>query len=805
MDNNKNITPMMQQYNATKEQYADSLLFYRLGDFYELFYEDALVASKELGLVLTKRVDAPMCGIPWHASEMYITKLVKNGHRVAICEQQETPEEAKRLRGHRATVERKVIRIVTPGTLIEQAMLGEKSNNFLLAISGGTGSGEKLGVAYADISTGRFLLEEICANELQSVLTKISPSEIVCPDSLLSKRYILDNLSKYKSIVRALPSSKFMKNSAADRLAKFFGIKFIDAFGNLSRNLINAASEVVEYVFDAYKSNKVSLSFPKLINHLDHMYLDNFTRKSLELTQTQNGEKKGSLLSNIDKTLTSQGARMLSRWLMEPLNNLCKINQRLDYVDFFVNSKDVLKSIRSTLLDFPDIERSLSRILMGKAGPRDLRCVSSALLKANKLGEFIANFSQLRSINLFFDNAKELVQTLDSALCDELPNFSRDGGFIKKGYDSELDKYLDVLENGDSIIKSLQKKYITETGIPTLKVKNNSVIGYFVEISPNFAPKIPYKFVHRQSLASAIRYSSEELTETANNIYSAESNIKRRELVIFDELVSMITNEKDDIRTISDNISFLDVTSSFAQLAIDNDYIRPEMTSEKILNIKNGRHPVVENSLKMNGATFVVNDCKMENDSVVALLTGPNMGGKSTFLRQNAIIIVMAQIGSFVPAEKAIIGLVDRIFSRVGASDDIASGRSTFMVEMVETATILQQATDKSFIILDEIGRGTSTYDGLAIAWAVIEEIANKIKARTIFATHYHELVRLKETVDNIQFLTVKVEEWQNNIVFLHKISEGFADKSYGLNVAALAGFPRAVLDRAIEVLKNVS
>ncbi|MDR0942585.1 MAG: DNA mismatch repair protein MutS [Holosporales bacterium] len=804
MDNNdKSLTPMMEQYNSIKKDYADSLLFYRLGDFYELFYDDAIIASKELGLVLTKRVSVPMCGVPWHAAEMYLIKLVKNGHRVAICEQIETPEEARKKRGYKATVERRVIRIVTKGTLIEQAMLGEKSNNFLLAISGG--NDEKLGIAYADVSTGRFLLEEIKVDELLSVITKICPSEIICSDSLLSKKEILTDLDKYKSIVRAMPSSKFTSNSASNRLAKFFDMKFIDAFGNLPKHVIEAASEVVEYISEVHKSDKICLSFPKFINHSDYMYLDNFTRKSLELTHTQRGEKKGSLLNNIDKTMTSQGARMLSRWLMEPSTDIRQINERLDYVEFFVKNQDVLGKVRNALSNFPDMERAFTRILMDKAGPRDLKCISAALTRALELGEFLSQFSQLNSIDLSFAEAREIVQILESALLDETPLLARDGGFIRKGYDQELDEYIDALENGDLIVRDMQKKYAEETGIPNLKIKKNFVMGYFIEISPNFASKIPYKFTHRQSLASCIRYTSEELVDAANKIYSAESNTKRRELAIFDELAEMVAKHKDNMRKISDNISFLDLTSSFSQIATENNYVRPELTSEKILDIKNGRHPVVENSLKLNGAKFIANDCFMSDDVRTSLLTGPNMGGKSTYLRQNAIIIIMAQIGSFVPAETAKIGVTDRIFSRVGASDDITSGRSTFMVEMIETATILQQATENSFIILDEIGRGTSTYDGLAIAWAVIEEIADKIRARTIFATHYHELINIRDTIPKIQFLTVKVEEWQNKIIFLHKIEKGFADKSYGINVAALSGFPKNVLNRAEEILKKIS
>ncbi len=800
-DNTK-LTPMLQQYCDEKKNYPDALLLYRLGDFYELFFEDAEIASKELGLVLTKRNDAPMCGIPWHASEMYLTKLIKAGYRAAICEQMETPEEARRRGGSNATIERKVTRIVTKGTLIEQELLVGKQNNFLLAISN-VGNDGAMAIAYADISTGRFAIDEISSSELLSVITKIEPSEIICSDSLLSKKEILEILDSYKSIIRAIPNSKFRQNAAQGRLAKFFGIKFTDSFGELSKQAIDVASAIIDYVSEVYKTEKINLSFPKLVNHSNHITLDSFTRKSLELTVSQSGDKKGALLYNIDKNKTSQGGRLLSRWLMEPLANIDKINERLDFVEFFVNNTGLLATVSAHFVGFPDIERSISRIVMGKASPRDLKCVSVALRKSLDLEKYISQYPELKDLKLSFDSVENLVETLESALADDVPFFVRDGGYIRSGFDKELDEYTNFLRNGESIIKELQAKYIKNTGIPTLKIKNNAVIGYFIEISPNFASRIPYSFIHRQSLAACMRYSSPELIDIANKIYSAEANAKRRELAIFEELVRKIAQEEENIKKLSDNISFIDVCSSFAELAIEKHYVRPELTNEKVFDIKGGRHPVVENNLSNSGSNFVENDCEFTDDAFVSILTGPNMGGKSTYLRQNAIIIIMAQIGSFVPASYAKIGVVDKIFSRVGASDDISSGKSTFMVEMIETATILQNATEKSFIILDEIGRGTSTYDGLAIAWAVVEDIIDRIKARTIFATHYHELNGLKKTNPNVKFLSVSVEEWNNQIVFLHKIKEGFTDKSYGINVASLAGFPKSVVNRAEEILKS--
>ncbi len=802
-NNATQLTPMMRQYCSIKEQYKDYLLFYRLGDFYELFYEDALVVSKELGLVLTKRADVPMCGVPWHASEMYLTKLVKAGFRIAICEQLETPEEAKKRGGSKATVERDVTRIITKGTLIEQSMLSEKSNNFLLAIS--NSSNNILAIAYTDVSTGKFLIEEISNTDLLSAISKISPSEIICSDDLLSQKEFIDILSNYKSIIRPIPNSKFSKFTVSDRITKFFGIRFLDVFGNLSQHALEAITAIVEYVSEVYKSGDIKLDFPKLIKSSDYMYLDSFTRKSLELTISQSGDKKASLLSNIDRTLTSQGSRMLFRWLMEPLTNITKINKRLDLVGFFINHKEVLNKLSEVFSEFPDVERSVSRILLNKAGPRDLKCVCVALKSSFQIGGILQDFSIFDGMNLYYTDLTPIVNDLDNALSDNLPSLAREGNFIKKGYDRELDGYLDMLENSGSIIKSLQLKYTKETGIPNLKIKSNSLIGYFIEFSPNFAKKIPYNFIHRQSLASSLRYTSDELIDIADKIYSAETNVKRRELSIFNELIEKVSKLSDFIKEISNNISFLDIVTSFARLAIENNYTRPQICEENVLKIEKGRHPVVENNLKNKGCNFVENDCEITSYHSVSILTGPNMGGKSTYLRQNAIIIIMAQIGSFIPAAFAKIGVVDRIFSRVGASDDISSGRSTFMVEMIETATILHNATKNSFVILDEIGRGTSTYDGLAIAWAVIEEIATKIKSRTIFATHYHELKALEKTLPEINFLTVEVKEWNKDIVFLHKIKPGFADKSYGINVAGLAGFPENVLKKAESLLEKLT
>ena len=800
-DISTSVTPMMKQYKEIKGRYLDSLLFYRLGDFYELFYNDAEIVSKKLGLVLTKRANVPMCGVPWHAHEMYLTKLINMGYKIAICEQLETPEEAKK-RGRKETIRRDVTRVITNGTLIESSLISEKQSNFLLAIAYNK---EKLGIAYADISTGTFKIEDTNPSELLTILAKINPSEIICADNILTSSSFLETLSNYRSIIHPIPSSKFMTDTASKRLAKFYGIKFIDAIGEISTQCIDAASMIVEYVSDAYLDTKVCLPFPQIVNKNDYMYIDHFTRKSLEINTSLSGNKKCSLLSTIDRTMTSQSARLLADWVSNPLCNIEKIEKRLSLVEFFVNNRDIAKRIQDILEDFPDIERALSRITINKCGPIDLHAIKFACKKICKLNDIILQVETLKNLDLSFEKIDKIIESLDEALKDEnLPHLTRDGNFIKPNYNENLDELNNIINNGEYFIEAIQKRYATETGISNLKIKNNGILGCFIETSPNNISKIPYDFIHKQSLASCIRYTTPELSDIETKIRNAESDALKQELLIFEELRVMIEGASNFIRNTSKKISFIDCITSLATLAIENNYIKPTIIEDShILDIQNGRHPVVEKYLLKDGETFIENDCSIDQSSVISIITGPNMGGKSTYLRQNAIIIIMAQIGSYVPASKAIIGITDKIFSRVGANDDISSGKSTFMVEMIETAVILRQATNKSFIILDEIGRGTSTYDGLAIAWAVVEEIHNSIRARTLLATHYHELKKISQHISNVKFLNVQVAENNNQIIFMHKIKDGFADKSYGIHVASISGFPDHVVTRANELLSS--
>jgi DNA mismatch repair protein MutS len=580
----------------------------------------------------------------------------------------------------------------------------------------------------------------------------------------------------------------------------------VDVFGSLPNECIEAAAAIVDYIGIAHIGANTKLDFPKMIDSGEYIQIDYFTKKSLELNKSLGDNKKSTLLNTIDKTMTAQGSRLLSEWLANPLSNVEKINKRLSFVEFFVANKDLTKTIRSHLSKIPDLERALSRICMNRSCPRDLGIIRNALIEIHCLNNIICSIPDLATLDTSFSTCQAIIKSLEDALNEiNLPLSANDGNFIKDGYDRELDEQRGFVKNSTRTIVSLQQKYVAQTGIYNLKVKKNGVLGYFIETTVNNASRIPYEFVHKQTLASCIRYVTKELIDIANATYSSEGSSKARELLVFDKLREMVCMSYEHIKSASQKISFVDCISALAALAIENNYVKPQIVVEKIIDIENGRHPVVEERLKQDGSHFVSNDCSMNENSVIAIITGPNMGGKSTYLRQNAIIIIMAQIGSYVPASKAVIGVVDKIFSRVGASDDISAGKSTFMVEMVETSIILRQATDRSFVILDEVGRGTSTYDGLAIAWAILLEIHDNIKARTLFATHYHELKKISDDNRNVKFLTVLVEENNQDIVFLYKIANGFADKSYGLHVASIAGFPKHVIAQAKMLLEEMT
>lgn len=796
-------TPMMQQYWQIKNRHSDYLLFYRMGDFYELFYHDAIVAAADLEITLTKRgkqegEDIPMCGVPVHSHELYLSKLIQKGHKVAVCEQLESPEEAKK-RGAKGPLQRDVIRIITPGTLTEDGLLAAKRHNFLVTLSPITK--EQIGVASIDVSTGYFTVETTTPKNLSAILSRLEPAEIVIPDPLLQNTEFSDVFAPWRKQLSPLPQARFDLENGRKRLEDLYNVKTLEAFGDLNETELRAAGAAVDYLYITQKQHLKHLQRPQILREQMFLTIDPATRRSLEITRTQSGEYKGSLLACMDLTVTAAGSRLLMHRLSAPLLADQSVNQRLDQVEFFVNQPELRQKVRALLKLCPDMERSLSRLCMGRGSPRDLGALRQALVQTLILKELWHN--QNTSFPEWIDalNGHEnFYNLLKQALKEEMPLFARDGGFIAPEYNQDLDHYQKLRDNSRDLINQLQQSYIEKTNISNLKIKHNHILGYHIDISPSHASKVTSEFIHRQTLASSMRYTTVELAELEKEINSAASQAVTLELNLFDELIELVKQHYQALMQLCQALARFDLSASLAELAAKHGYTKPQVDNSLIFSIKGGRHPIVDQALSSE-TPFIANDCEMKENRRVLLLTGPNMAGKSTYLRQNALIAIMAQMGSYVPAEKAHIGIIDRVFSRVGASDDLASGRSTFMVEMVETATILNQATRRSFVILDEIGRGTATYDGLAIAWAVTEALYNTNQCRTMFATHYHELTRLADDLPHMACLTMKIHEWQKKIIFLHQVIPGCADKSYGVHVAAFAGLPHEVVKRADELL----
>ncbi len=823
------LTPMMAQFMEIKQQYPDCLLFYRMGDFYELFFDDAIIAADALDITLTKRgshkgEDIPMCGVPWHSHESYLAKLVKLGHKVAICEQIETPEEAKKRGGYKALVKRDVVRVVTQGTLTEDNLLEKGKHNYLCVI---LQNKKEITLAWADLSTGIFMLQTTNFLELQSVLERLSPSEILISEKLSQNEKYFDIWAEYRRILTVQPNSRFNPQNAKEKLLSNFKIAVLDSFGDLSELDITAAGVLLDYIDITQRGKIPYLSFPKKLTSNNFMEMDAATRRNLEISRTCDGGVAGSLFATINKTLTAAGARLLFEFLSMPLTDVVKINARLDLVKFFVEKTAIRANLRDLLKHCTDIERALARLSIGRGGPRDIKAILNSFLQISPILKIVQSSKEeqpstgdlfafslpprlIKIIKIFeqWGAFNPLIQKLQKAIIDSPPTLVRDGGFIASGYSPKLDEVRTLQENSKELLQAMQEKYIAVTKVSNLKIKYNNMLGYFIEVSSQNGTKLLNNselFVHRQTLANNIRFTTEELTELERKIATASDKALALEMEIFSELVGDIMAKSNDISKLARAIAKLDVATALAELAENNNYIYPILDNSNSLEIKAGRHPVVEVNIsnsKTANISFIENDCILNERDKIWLLTGPNMAGKSTFLRQNALIVLLAQIGSFVPAKYAKIGVVDRIFSRVGAADDIASGRSTFMVEMVETATILNQATEKSFVILDEIGRGTSTFDGLSIAWACMEYLHDVKKPRTIFATHYHELTALQEKLPNMSCRTIKVKEWQDKIIFLHEVIKGSADRSYGIHVAKLAGLPSCVIKRASEVLR---
>lgn len=819
-------TPMMAQYMEVKLQHPDCLLFYRMGDFYELFFDDAVVASKALDIALTKRgthngEPISMCGVPHHAYENYLSKLVKNGFKIAMCEQVETPEEAKiraKAEGGKAVVKREVVRIVTQGTLTEDTHLDTRSNNYLLALFA---HHKNAAVAVIDISTGEFFTEENDIDLIPSILERYNPSEILLSDTIFNTDTFMALRHSYKNRLTVWPDTRFDFKNAETRLKTYYEVGTLEGFGDFSKDSITVAGTLIDYVNLTQKGKLPYILQPKIIDKNLLLHIDAATSRNLEINRTMSGEKKGSLLDTLDYTVTASGARLFASHLNNPLMDLNEINARLDNATFFKNNASKRKDVRERLKNIPDIERCISRISLNRGGPRDVASLYGAVLTASQIKDGIrqsANGKMIdehlpKSLDVILDalnttsDFEDLAQTIYQAFRDELPFLARDGNFIKSGFSAELDHIKSLRDDSRSAILKLESDYIKKSNVNTLKIKHNNVIGYFIEVPAaqgdklfNDADKL---FIHRQTMATGVRFTTVDLTELENRISSAAGKSLALELQIFEKICQRIRSHAETFSRIAKALSKVDVAASVAELALDKNYTRPELNNSSELKIEKARHPVVESHLPA-GEKFIPNNCHFKDDDNLWLLTGPNMAGKSTFLRQNALLILMAQAGLYVPAERAQIGLVDRLFSRVGAADDLARGQSTFMVEMVETAAILNQATKNSFVILDEIGRGTSTFDGLSIAWATIEYLHEVNACRTLFATHYHELTALQGKLKKISCHTMKIKEWENNIIFLHEVTTGSANRSYGIHVAKLAGLPKLVIDRANSVLKGL-
>jgi len=793
-------TPMMAQYKRLKAEAGDALLFYRMGDFFELFFDDAKVAAACLDIALTRRgTDSgepiPMCGVPVHAAESYLARLIKGGNRVAIAEQTESPAEARKARGSKALVDRAIVRLVTPGTLTEETLLDSASANWLAAVGRAC---DDWAIAAADISTGRFELIACGTGELAAELARLSPAELIA-DGVVP------------GVLSTAGKGGFDSLTGERELKARFGLATLDGLGAPSRAELAAAGGLLTYLDATQKGAGVLLDVPRRIQRASHMAIDAATRDSLELTRSITGSVAGSLLGEIDRCQTAGGRRLLAEDIAAPLTARAEIEARLALVDWLFEDAIRRERIRSALKAMPDFARALARLAAARGSPRDLALLRDGLGAAEALRNEIEGESirpdLLQSLLPRLGGHDALVTTLSRALVASPPIDSAKGGYIAEGYDGALDTLRSAAANGRQAIAALEARYRDATGVSSLKIRHNAVLGYHIEVAARHGDRLMAPdsgFTHRQTLAGVVRFNSPELHDEASKVVEAGSHALAAEAAHAEELTQLALDSAPRITATAEAIARIDVAASHAHRAAEGGWTLPQLTDEPDLTIEGGRHPVVESALRDNGERFVANDLSLGAADRLWLITGPNMGGKSTFLRQAALIAVLAQAGSFVPAARAKVGIVDRLFSRVGASDNLARGRSTFMVEMVETAAILAQATPQSLVILDEIGRGTSTYDGLAIAWAVVEAMHNEVRCRTLFATHYHELTRLAGRLDCLSLHHVRAREWKGDLVLLHEVADGAADRSYGIAVAKLAGLPPAVVARAKSVLAKL-
>ena len=803
------VTPMMAQYLDIKAQYPDALLFYRMGDFYELFFDDAIAASEALDIALTKRgkhegADIPMCGVPVHAAEGYLLTLIRKGFRVAVGEQLEKPAEAKK-RGAKSVVKRDVVRLVTPGTLTEESLLEARRHNFLAAFSE---IRDSAALAWVDISTGAFHVMALPPVRFGPELARLAPSEVLISETQDTQWD--ETIKDAGAAVTPMARGVFDSTAGEKRLLALFNIQTLDAFGDFKRAEVSAMGALIQYLEITQKGQLPLLRPPVSEAIASVMQIDAATRRNLELTQTLSGERGGTLLACLNLTVTASGARLMERRLSAPSLDLAEIAARLDAIAFGVEHTQIAQQLRIGLRRVPDLDRALSRLALDRGGPRDLAAIRTGLAQAMGLAQGCASSvlpAALQTAVSDLQGHETLVTLLETALTEEPPLLLRDGNFIAQAYDPDLDETRRLRNEGRSVIAGLQQEYSVQTAIQSLKIKHNNVLGYFIETTATHAekmlsPPLSDLFIHRQTTANQVRFTTVALSELETKILNAANHAQDIEQRHFDDLRAAVLAQAAQISLAAQAFAIFDVSLALADLAIRENWCRPKVDNSYAFAISGGRHPVVEHALKsQSGASFIANDSALD-DNKIWLLTGPNMAGKSTFLRQNALIALLAQMGSFVPATSAHIGLVSQLFSRVGASDDLARGRSTFMVEMVETAAILNQADHRALVILDEIGRGTATYDGLSIAWATLEHLHDVNKSRSLFATHYHELTALAGKLDRVENATVAVKEWQGEVIFLHEVIKGAADRSYGVQVAQLAGLPKTVVDRARMVLE---
>ncbi len=811
-------TPVMAQYLAAKAQHPDCLLFFRLGDFYELFFDDALKAARALDIALTHRgrfqgQDVPMCGVPFHAYENYLARLIRQGFRVALCEQTESPVASGDRKGSKGLIAREVVRVVTPGTVTEDSLLEAGASNPLACVTRVEGA---YGLAWCDLAEGVPRLETLNVRDLAAALARVAPCEILTSSRLVDDPESASVLAAWKDQLVPLPPGRFNPDSAREIAQKTYNVRDLGAFGTFTPAEVTALGALLDYLALTQKTTRVPLAVPRRAEEGGFLSLDPATRRNLEITRTLSGERAGSLLAAVDRTCTGAGARLLATRLSAPLVDERVIAERLEAIAFFVDRSELRAKVREHLRATPDLERALARLALKRGGPRDLASVREALRHAESLrGLWLEATSpahpgpsELDEAAALFGALGEWSDRLTQALTEPLPLLARDGGFIARGYAPHLDEWVTLRDEGRRLIAGLQQKYVAQTGVANLKIKHNAIIGFHIEVPAGQADKLgtePETFIHRQTLAGAARFTTNALMDLERRSAEASGKALATEIQIFEDLAQGLMHRLEDLRTLAAGLAVWDVTAGLAELAQVQRYARPTVDRTATLRIVKGRHPVVEQALRsQGGAAFVGNGCDLSPEGRLGLLTGPNMAGKSTFLRQNALIVLLAQMGSFVPAVSAHIGLVDRLFSRVGAADDLARGQSTFMVEMLETAAILNQATPRSFVILDEIGRGTATYDGLSLAWATVEHLHNVLQCRALFATHYHELTALAGSLPALFCATLRVREWEGGIVFTHEVIAGVADRSYGLHVARMAGLPEPVLDRAAHVLADL-